>query len=85
MIDTIKHGLGIITFILIIACGTVLPLYWIHKEIIREESYVYMIQDGRGKQYFSNSVTETNKTIQFTDMEDRQITLRGVYTLIKRK
>ena len=85
MIDTIKHGLGIITFILIIACGTVLPLYWIRKEIIREESYVYMIQDGRGKQYFSNSVTETNKTIQFTDMEDRQITLRGIYTLIKRK
>ena len=85
MIDTIKHGLGVMAFILIIACGTVLPLYWIHKEIIREESYVYMIQDGRGKQYFSNSVTETNKTIQFTDMEDRQITLRGVYTLIKRK
>ena len=28
---------------------------------------------------------ETNKTIQFTDMEDRQITLRGIYTLIKRK
>ena len=85
MIDTIKHGLCIIAFILIIACGTVLPLYWIHKDIIREESYVYMIQDGRGKQYFSNSVTETNKTIQFTDMEDRQITLRGIYTLIKRK
>ena len=27
----------------------------------------------------------TDKTIKFTDMEDRQITLRGIYTLIKRK
>lgn len=71
----------VILFLSIISFFT----YLIHEDIQKMESYTYMIQDSRGNQYFSNSVTETNKTIQFTDMEDRQITLRGVYILIKRK